>query len=339
MTAGARDRAIRGFLDGCGWDGATVEPLAADASFRRYLRARRPTATAVVMDAPPDREPVAPFAAIARHLRSLGFSAPDILAADGEAGLLLLEDLGDSTFSRILASGGDETEIYRRATDTLIALHRIPADRAIPPGLARYDDAALAGEAAHLVDWYAPAVLGEAPDAAARARYDACWRAVFPQCRSAPETLVLRDYHVDNLIWLDGRGGVAACGMVDFQDAVAGPASYDFVSLVEDARRDVPRALAREMRARYLAAFPALDPPAFDTSCAVLGAQRHCKVLGIFTRLCMRDGKPGYLRHIPRVWRMLEAALDHPVLTPVREWIDDTLPASARVVPDRRRAA
>lgn len=339
MTAGARDRAIRGFLDGCGWGGATIEPLAADASFRRYLRARRAAATAVVMDAPPDREPVAPFAALARHLRGLGFSAPDVLAADGDAGLLLLEDLGDATFSRILARGGDEAALYRRATDALVALHRVPADRAIPPGLARYDDDSLAGEAALLVDWYAPAVLGEAPGAAARARYDACWRSAFPHCRSAPETLVLRDYHVDNLIWLDGRDGVAACGMVDFQDAVAGPASYDFVSLVEDARRDVPPALAREMRARYLAAFPSLDPPAFDASCAVLGAQRHCKVLGIFTRLCMRDGKPGYLRHIPRVWRMLEAALDHPVLAPVREWIDDTLPASARVVPDRRRAA
>ena len=339
MTAGARDRAIRGFLDGCGWGGATIEPLAADASFRRYLRARRAAATAVVMDAPPDREPVAPFAALARHLRGLGFSAPDVLAADGDAGLLLLEDLGDATFSRILARGGDEAALYRRATDALVALHRIPADRAIPPGLARYDDDSLAGEAALLVDWYAPAVLGVAPGAAARARYDACWRSAFPHCRSAPETLVLRDYHVDNLIWLDGRDGVAACGMVDFQDAVAGPASYDFVSLVEDARRDVPPALAREMRARYLAAFPSLDPSAFDASCAVLGAQRHCKVLGIFTRLCMRDGKPGYLRHIPRVWRMLEAALDHPVLAPVREWIDDTLPASARVVPDQRRAA
>lgn len=333
MNAGARDRAIGAFLARAGWGDATIAPLAQDASFRRYLRVHRGEQTAVLMDAPPDHERTEPFVAIARHLHGLGFSAPALLETDADAGFLLLEDLGNDTFTRLLANGADEVGLYRLATDVLIALHRMPADRAIPAGLPRYDDPLLAGEADLLIDWYVPAVLGKPLGETARAAYRARWQSVFATARAVPETLVLRDYHVDNLMELAGREGIAACGLVDFQDAVAGPVSYDFVSLIEDARRDVAPPLAAELRARYLAAFPALDPDAFDASCAILGAQRHCKVLGIFTRLCVRDGKPGYLGHIPRLWRLLEAAAAHPGLAPIREWLDETLPPARRVVP------
>ena len=333
MTVSARDRDIDGFLARAGWRGATVEPLAADASFRRYLRVRRGTKTAVLMDAPPDREPVEPYAVIARHLVSLGFGAPRIAAEDRESGLLLMEDLGDDTFTRLLARGEDEAALYRLAVDTLIALHRLPPETAVPPGLAPYSDDLLMAEADHLIDWYLPAI-GLAVDPGRRSAYGARWREAFAEARAVPKTLVLRDFHVDNLIRLDGRAGTDACGLVDIQDAVAGPASYDFVSLVQDARRDVRPALVRALRDRYLAAFPDLDPADFDRSCAVLGAQRHCKVIGIFTRLSRRDGKDGYLRHIPRVWRLLEEAVLHPVLRPIRDWLDGTIPAAARAVPD-----
>ena len=335
MSAGARDRAIGAFLARAGWGGARLAPLAQDASFRRYLRVHRGGRTAVLMDAPPSHERTEPFLAIARHLHGLGFGAPSLLEADTGAGFVLLEDLGNDTFTRLLAGGADEAALYRLATDVLIVLHRIPADRAIPAGLPRYDDRLLADEADLLIDWYAPSVLGKPLGETARAAYRARWQSVFATARAVPETLVLRDYHVDNLMALAGREGIAACGLVDFQDAVAGPASYDFASLVQDARRDVPHALAAEMRARYLAAFPALDPDAFDASCAILGAQRHCKVLGIFTRLWLRDAKPGYLGHIPRVWRLLEAALVHPGLAPIREWLDETLPPARRIVPEQ----
>ena len=208
----------------------------------------------------------------------------------------------------------------------------------VPPDLAPYSDDLLLAEADHLLDWYLPAVGVTVPKAG-RAAYRERWRAAFAAARAVPETLVLRDFHVDNLLRLAGRDGVAACGLVDFQDAVAGPASYDFVSLVEDARRDVAPSLAASLRARYLAAFPEIDGAAFDRSCAILGAQRHCKVIGIFTRLSRRDGKDGYLGHIARVWRLLEAALAHPELAPLRTWLDETVPAAARAVPRPRAAA
>ena len=333
MTGSARKREIDDFLAGAGWPGATVEPLAADASFRRYLRVRRGTETAVLMDAPPDREPIGPYAVIARHLVALGFGAPRIEAEDRTAGLMLMEDLGDDTFTRLLARGDDETALYELAVDTLIALHRLPPATAIPPGLASYSDDLLMAEADHLIDWYLPAI-GLGVDSGRRSAYRARWRGAFAEARAVPATLVLRDFHVDNLIRLDGRAGTDSCGLVDIQDAVAGPVSYDFVSLVQDARRDVAPALVRALRDRYLAAFADLDPADFDRSCAVLGAQRHCKVIGIFTRLSRRDGKDGYLHHIPRVWRLLEEAVLHPVLGPIRDWLDGTIPAAARSVPD-----
>ena len=159
------------------------------------------------------------------------------------------------------------------------------------------------------------------------------WRQVLPLARRASDTLVLRDYHVDNLMWLPGRSGAAACGLLDFQDAVIGPPAYDLVSLLEDARRDVPATLARAEIARYLAAFPETDAEAFMTAYAVLGATRNAKIIGIFTRLMARDGKPRYLAHIPRVWRLLEGDLAHPALTFVREWFDRHAPRNLRVVP------
>ena len=170
-----------------------------------------------------------------------------------------------------------------------------------------------------------------------REAYLACWRQVLPLAGGAIPTLVLRDYHVDNLLLLPERPGVAACGLLDFQDAVIGPASYDLVSLLEDARRDVPEALAAAMIERYLAAFPAVDRAAFRTSYAVLGAQRNCKIVGIFTRLLVRDGKPGYLAHIPRVWRLIARDLRHPALAPVAAFLARHVPDDLRDIP--RRAA
>ncbi len=156
---------------------------------------------------------------------------------------------------------------------------------------------------------------------------------MLPRVRAVPDCLVLLDYHVDNLMLLDDRQGIAACGLLDFQDARIGPVSYDVVSLLEDARRDIPPALAEEMRARYLQAFPALEREAFRDSYDVLGAQRAAKIIGIFTRLSRRDGKDQYLRHIPRVWGILEADIERPALAPVKAWFDREIPAAERVAP------
>jgi aminoglycoside/choline kinase family phosphotransferase len=323
---------IDAFLSACGWADAARAPLPGDASFRRYCRLTRGATATMLMDAPPPQEDVRPYLSVARHLRALDFSAPAILAAEEEAGLLLIEDFGDGTFTRLLAKGEDERALYAMAIDVLIALHR-RFDVAHTPWLPPYDDTRLLNEAALLVDWYLPAITGTPTPAALRAEYLDIWRALLPVARSVPDSLVLRDYHVDNLMRIDGRDGLAACGLLDFQDAVLGPVTYDLVSLLEDSRRDIAPDLVAAMYARYGAAFPAIDHAALDASYAVMGAQRHCKVIGIFTRLCRRDGKPRYLAHIPRLWRLLEGNFRAPVLAPVKAWLDKNIPPAMRHVP------
>ncbi|MDB5406771.1 MAG: Aminoglycoside phosphotransferase [Rhodospirillales bacterium] len=331
-----RPALLAGFLAAAGWGAADRRTLAGDASFRRYDRLFRDGESAVLMDAAPPQEDVRPFLAVADILHRLGLSAPRILARDVAAGLLLLEDLGDGTYTRLLATGADENPLYALAVDALIELQRRfdPAAAQLPP----YDEPRLLAEAALLVDWYLPAMSGETPPDSLREAYLDAWRAVLPHAASAATTLVLRDYHVDNLLHLPQRPGVAACGLLDFQDAVLGPSSYDLVSLLEDARRDVAPALAERMIERYLAAFPAVDRAGFLASYAVLGTQRNCKIVGIFTRLWRRDGKPQYLPHIARVWRLIERDLAHPALAPVADWLADNIPSELRGIPPRRDA-
>jgi N-acetylmuramate 1-kinase len=323
---------IDAFLSACGWADASRAPLPGDASFRRYCRLTRAGTATMLMDAPPPQEDVRPYLAVARHLRSLDFSAPAIIAAEEETGLLLIEDFGDGTFTRLFAKGEDEYTLYEMAIDVLIALHR-RFDAAHTPWLPPYDDTRLLNEAALLVDWYLPAMTGREATPALRDEYLDLWRALLPVARAVPDSLVLRDYHVDNLMRIDGRSGLAACGLLDFQDAVLGPVTYDLVSLLEDSRREIAPDLVSTMYARYAAAFPELDRAALDASYAVLGAQRHCKVIGIFTRLCRRDGKPRYLAHIPRLWRLLDGNFRHPVLAPVKAWLDRNIPPEMRRIP------
>lgn len=326
-----REALIAEFLAAAGWGNAERGVLADDASFRRYDRLVRDGEQAVLMDAPPPMEDVRPFIHIDRLLREMGLSAPEILVEDAEAGLLVLEDLGDNTYTRVLADGGDEAALYELALDLLVELHRrFEGNGALPP----YDDEAFLTEATLLTDWYMPALTGMETPAAQRAEYCGLWLAALAEARRMPSTLVLRDYHVDNMIWLPERPGAAACGLLDFQDARLGPVTYDLVSLLEDARRDVPPALAAKLLDRYLDAFPDLDREAFAASYAIMGAQRSAKILGIFTRLDRRDGKPGYLTHIPRVWRWLEGDLAHPALADLRAWFERAVPPETRFAPD-----
>jgi aminoglycoside/choline kinase family phosphotransferase len=328
-----RAHAIRRFLDGAGWTKAGLEPLAADASFRRYHRVRRNGVTAILMDAPPDREDIVPFVRVARHLRALGLSAPTILAAEEACGLLLLEDLGDDTFTRLLASGSDERALYRLAVDVLIHLHRLPVSVAVPSGLPTYDERRLLDEALLLPDWFLPAVTGRAASDDLRATYARAWSETLADVLKPPTTLVLRDFHVDNLMQVAGRQGLEACALLDFQDAVAGPAAYDLMSLLEDARRDVTPAVKSEMLDYYLAEIGPACATAFMRDFSILAAQRHAKVIGIFTRLDRRDHKQAYLGHIPRVWRLLSEALRHPALAPVASWFERHVPPELRRAP------
>jgi aminoglycoside/choline kinase family phosphotransferase len=327
-----RRAACAAFLARHGWGDAAPVLLAGDASFRTYYRLRDGRRRAVLMDAPPPHEDVAPFVAVSAMLRGLGLSAPEIFAADHDGGFLLVEDFGDDTYTRLLADGGEEASLYGLAIDALVALQRAVAARG-HPDLPPYDEARLLAEAALLIDWYVPAMSGTALAETARAAYFAAWRDVLPHALLSSRTLVLRDYHVDNLMRLPDRPGVRGCGLLDFQDAVLGPPSYDLVSLLEDARRDVTPGVRDAMIERYLAGFPALDRTAFRRSAAVLAAQRNCKIVGIFTRLWRRDGKPDYLAHIPRVWRLLEDDVRDPALAPIARWLDRHIRPELRQIP------
>jgi len=338
-AADGHQAAIADFLAASGWPGIAPVSLAGDASFRRYYRLVDGARRVVLMDAPPPMEDVRPYVAVSAMLRGLGLSAPEIHAEDAARGFLLIEDFGDDVYTRLLTAGADEVALYALAIDTLVALHRAVAASG-PPALPPYDEVRLIDEAALLVDWYAPSVLGAPLPAAARDGYLAGWRKILPQATLPAATLVLRDYHVDNLMLLPGRPDVRACGLLDFQDAVVGPASYDLVSLLEDARRDVPAALRRAMTERYLAAFPGIDRAGFSRSAAILAAQRNAKIIGIFTRLWRRDGKPAYLPHIARVWRLLDADLARePALAPIADWLDRHLPRALRRPPQAQSAA
>jgi N-acetylmuramate 1-kinase len=310
------------FLAQHGFGGARIEALPADASFRRYFRLAGGPRPALLMDAPPDRLDVRPFITVATHLRRLGLSAPEPFAVDAARGLVLVEDFGDATFTRLLAEGEDERALYALAVDTLIELQRAPLATAVtvPP----YSRALLLSEASLLVEWFWPAHARKAPDPALLESWQAAWNAVFDALPALPTTLVLRDFHVDNLMRLAGRDGGSACGLLDFQDALLGSPAYDLVSLLEDVRRDVPDALAAEMRARHAAQCP--HGPGFEAWYAALGAQREAKILGIFVRLAVRDGKDAYLRHLPRTVRLLARNLLRPELTPVARWFEEYFP-------------
>jgi N-acetylmuramate 1-kinase len=309
---------IEAFLRAAGFACARREPLAGDASLRRYGRLHDGPRPAVLMDAPPGVIDVRPFLAIAAWLRGRGWSAPEVLAADPAAGLVLLEDLGDRLFTRAIADDPAlEEALYAAAADLLVAIQRAEPPADLPP----YDDAWLLREAALLTEWSAPDL-----NECARADYLDSWRAVLPQARVGAEALVYVDYHADNLLWLPERVGLARVGLLDFQDARLGPPAYDLASLLMDARRDVAPELAARMIARFLAARPELDPDAFAAAYAILGAQRNAKILGLFTRLARRDGKPRYLAPLPRVRAHLAAGLAHPALEPVRAWFERHLP-------------
>ena len=305
-----------GFLAAHGWAGARIDPLAGDASFRRYFRVSLAEGRAVLMDAPPPNEDPRPFIAIARWLAERDFTAPEILAADEEAGLVLLQDFGDARLREVAdADEAAALPLYGAAVDVLARLRDHPAG-ALPP----YDRAVLQREAGLFVEWYCPAV-GLSVD---EAGWREAWDEVLEHGLCSRPVTVLRDYHAENLMLLEGGG----LGLLDFQDALAGHPAYDLVSLLQDARRDVDPNVEAAMLARYLVATGESD--AFMRAYHVLGAQRTAKILGIFTRLWRRDGKPRYAGLCPRVWAYLERDLSEPVLGPVARWFDENVPPERR---------
>ena len=345
---------IRRLLTASGHGAAERKRLAGDASTRAYERLTQGGRSVLLMNSPrrPDGPPVrdgkpysaiahlaedvTPFVAMAKGLRQRGFSAPNILAADRAAGLLVLEDFGND----FIVGGNPPAPIeerYAAAVDVLAALHRqtlpatLPVDTSVNYTLPNYDLDALLIEVELLLDWYLPRAGGQVA-AAKRQGYVGLWRETLRPTIEGQRTWVLRDYHSPNLMWLPNRTGIARIGLLDFQDAVMGSPAYDVASLLQDARVDVPEAMEVALLSRYVRARlkePGFDAPAFARLYATLAAQRASKILGIFARLDRRDGKAQYLRHLPRVWTYLQRALAHPALTSLRTWYAANVPPAA----------
>ncbi len=345
--------AMLGFLDKAGFGAAARVRIAGDASTRSYERLHFGGKRFILMNAPrrPDGPPVkdglpysavahlaedvVPFVAVANGLRELGFSAPKVLAADSDAGFLVLEDLG----TELVVDGDPPTPIrerYERAIDVLVELHRhdLPDTLRAPPHEAYripvYDLGAFLIEVELLLEWYLPR-CGALVTAAVQAEFLSLWQDALRPALAARKTWVLRDFHSPNLLWLADRSGPAQVGLLDFQDAVMGPEAFDVASLAQDARVDVPEELEAALLARYVAGRRAQDPH-FDAGAlaqlyATLAAQRATKILGIFARLDRRDGKPQYLRHLPRIYAYVHRALRHPALAALRAWYEAHVPA------------
>jgi tRNA threonylcarbamoyl adenosine modification protein YjeE len=356
--------AMRAVIRAAGWtqESTRLAYFQGDASPRRYARLTRPAPaplSAIVMDAPrmPDGPPirdgkpysriahlaedVRPFVAVANALHKAGVSAPGIDAHDLAHGLLVVEDLGAGVFGEELRRGASQSELWHAAVDVLAHLRGVPLPAALPLpddttySLPPYDASALAVETELILDWYWLASKGAPVPADARAEFTGLWAPILARLASLPRRWVLRDYHSPNLIWRPERKGLENVGVIDFQDALAGPAEYDLVSLLQDARLDVPPELEARLLTHYCAAVAGTEAGGFDREAfafayAALGAQRNTKIAGIFTRLARRDGKPQYLAHMPRIWRYLARDLAHPELAKLAAWYEKHFPAGER---------
>lgn len=350
-----REAARRAFLDANGWGGAQVAAFPGDASTRRYFRLQDGDRIAILMDAPgasetaacpPEASPaerralgynalarlagnnVAAFAGLADALTQRGFSAPKVHACDLDAGLMIIEDLGDGLYARLIPDTAHEGTLYAAAVDTLAALYRSSFPRAFSwkDGgewtVLDYDLDAKQAEADLFLDWYVARRVQRELDDQARADWAGLWAQALAVMAQHRPGLVLRDYHAENLIWLPGRTETARVGLLDFQDALFGHPAYDLVSLIEDARRDVSPDLTKPLKDRFFERSRLSGRDAFEAAYAAIAAQRNAKILGIFVRLAERDSKPRYLDLLPRVARHFERDLSHPAMAGLKRWMD-----------------
>ena len=313
---------IQAFLGATRWEGAEIAPLVGDASFRRYFRIRRGGQSAMLMHAPPPHEDPKPFLHVAEWLNANGMRGPEIYREDAARGWVLTEDFGDTRMKEWIDDHpDDEHDIYAKAIDTLVQLRQLPAGPFEP-----YDMAVYQREAALFTEWYCPAAGLEVDEAGWTAAWEEALAPMLP--RQNPGVTVLRDYHAENIMLLEEGKLAGEQGLIDFQDALVGHPAYDLVSLLQDARRDVSEQLEHDMLCRYRAA---ADPGEhFEADYARLGAQRNAKIVGIFTRLYKRDGKPRYLGMIPRVWKAMERDLAHEAMAPVAAWFEANIPQELR---------
>ena len=349
-----REAEILAFLDMHNWGDAARSPVPGDASARRYERLALGGRRAVLMDAPEDKDGVccpvdatpddrialgynaqaqlagsslSAFVCVATALTRRGFSAPRILALDKNAGLLLLEDLGDNLYAHVLEKTPKrEAELYEKAVHVLAAIYRASFSdtlqaRGLTWHVGDYDDTALLAEVNLFLEWYIPHF--EKPiSGAAKAEWIQLWTQSFKSLRAHVPGLALRDFHAENIFDLGG-----SVGLIDFQDALFAHPSYDLVSLIEDARRDVSPPLAAPLISQFCQEAGIVEDDKFHTAYNVMAAQRNAKILGIFVRLAVRDKKPKYLGLIPRVAANFSKDISHPALATINTWMQKYAPS------------
>jgi len=338
--------AIRAFLDEAGFPTVKRRFLTGDASLRAYEAIYLDAAPRkILMDWRPHPEgpPVHdgksypkvahlaqnayPFVAIADALRERGFATPEIYQVDYEQGILLIEDLG--TEGVLDDDGQPIAERYRQSVACLAHLHSMQIPQNIPVSATHthhipdFDRTAMKMEVQLVLDWHIAWKRGTPPTDIERAEYLAIWDALIDELATAEKNLLLRDFHSPNIIWRDEKSGIGKIGIIDFQDAMIGPTAYDLASIVQDARVTIKPALFRQLMDDYLAlrrAQGGFDEAEFMKAWAIMSAQRNCKLAGLWVRLLQRDGKPGYLKHMPRTLAYLQVAFEHEALAPLRDW-------------------
>ncbi|MFS2176026.1 tRNA (adenosine(37)-N6)-threonylcarbamoyltransferase complex ATPase subunit type 1 TsaE [Rhizobium pisi] len=337
---------IRSFLADAGYGEAKRRFLIGDASLRAYESVYpRKGERKILMDWPPlpDGPPVLdgkpypkvahlaenayPFVAIANALRERGFATPEIYKVDYNKGILLIEDLGNEGV--LDDDGRPIAERYRQSVACLAHLHSMQIPRDIPVSASHthhipdFDRTAMKMEVRLVLDWHIAWKRGTAPSDAEREEYLAIWDHLIDELQSAETNLLLRDFHSPNIIWRDGENGIRKVGIIDFQDAMIGPTAYDLASIVQDARVTIEPDLFRQLMDDYLTlrrAQGGFDEAGFMKAWAIMSAQRNCKLAGLWVRLLQRDGKPGYMKHMPRTLSYLRVALEHEALAPLRDW-------------------
>lgn len=327
------------YLERTGWADADITPVSEDCAMRRYLRLQKGDKTVILLESLPDSHPhatpghkVCDYIRIGSYLRNAGVYTPEIYDYDEEKGLLLVEDLGHQTFKQALESGVSAKTLYAQATDVLRYMREnVPANGIDLPS---YNDSHMHADRTHVINWYWPAVTGIKPTENDVQDYINVWDQIESQLPPVPQVFTHVDFHFENVMWLPENKGLSRCGVIDFQQAVVGPAPYDLANLLEDARMSVPDGIRAAMMVSYCEGMTKEEREIFQSWFRILAAQFHCRVIGLFIRMAVRDGKYGYFPHLPRLAGYMRDNIEDPLLAPLKQWFaDHSVSFAADLVP------
>jgi len=310
-----------------------LKPIKSDASFRKYFRVyiRNQKRNLLLVNSPKKTENNLGYLKATNIFEKINLSVPKIISFNISKGSFLIEDFGINTYTNSLKNGESEYKLYNLATDILIYINN--QSKNLKKKLPQYTNKKLIEESMLFLEWYWPAIHKNKPKKDVVNEFIKIWNNLLNKNLRTKKVLVHRDFHIDNLFFLKDRKGLKACGLIDFQDAVIGPTSYDLVSLLEDARRNVNKKIIFKMYNKFVRKLSKKQKEDFVKEYKVLATNRHLKVIGIFTRLCKRDKKNSYLKHIPRLWKLIEYNLNFYSLSELNKWINEFFPKKFRIRP------